>query len=104
MGCNTSKENQGTGEAAENENQKENQTGTEAAENHSNGKYGLMYLLKDFRRIQRAFHLYLFRIYLKIFSRQCRHFALFPALWSRKGRKVDLEFFYRTTFEILLFS
>lgn len=38
MGCNTSKENQGTGEAAGNENQKENQTGTEAAENHSNGK------------------------------------------------------------------
>lgn len=42
MGCNTSKDNQGSGEAAENnkenENQKSNQTEGESVENHSNGE------------------------------------------------------------------
>lgn len=43
MGCNTSKETQGTGESAEdykeNENQKANQIEAEAVDNHSNGEY-----------------------------------------------------------------
>lgn len=43
MGCNTSKENQGNGEVAENNKETENQKDetkheTEALENHSNGK------------------------------------------------------------------
>lgn len=42
MGCNTSKENQGSGDTADNNKENENQIEAEVMENHSNGKSNSM--------------------------------------------------------------